>query len=286
MATTTETLTVNGVVLNTLAKNIESLTGRLKIPQLRTENIAVPGRHGRLRTQRKYYEESILVLPMWVVGCDDNGVVTNNRQQFFQNLDQLTQLFKPGNGMLEVLHTLPDGTVRRVWAEVTEAIDFSTEGGSNPLGKFSVALKVPSVFWEDQTAQSLDMLPTQNGAITPFTGMTAPIEDAVFTITGPATNTRIEALYNGSSLDVPCWFQYAATVPAGQTLTVDCGKWTLTGGGGYTADYSQLSHAGTPRWLTIVPGPVSGAPQLLITSSGTTGATKVNLTAKRKYLVG
>lgn len=284
--TTNETLTVNGVVLNTLAKNIESLTGRLKVPQLRTENIQVPGRHGRLRTVRKFYEESTLVLPMWVVGSDDNGIVTDGRRQFFQNIDTLTQLFKPGNGMLEVLHTLPDGSVRRVWAEVTEVIDFSTEGYGFPIGKFSVALRVPSVFWEDQNPISLDMLPTQNGSITPFAGMTAPIEDAVFTITGPATNTKVEARYNGGALEVPTWFQYAATVPAGQTLTIDCSQWTLTGGGGYTADYSQFSHAGSGRWLTIMPGVIAAPPQLKITSSGTTSATKVNLTAKRKYLVG
>lgn len=285
--TTAETLTVNGVVLNTLAKNIESLTGRLRVAAIRTDNLVVPGRHGRLHTTQKYYEEGQIILPMWVIGCDDNGnVPTNARTQFFANVDALSALFRPGDGLLEVLHTLPDGSTRRAWCEVTEVIDFSVQGGGMPLGKFSVAMRVPSVFWEDQAVISLDMPPTQNGGIAPFTGMTAPIEDGVFTVTGPATNPRVEALYNGASLSTPLWFQYSGTIPAAQTLKVDCGNWVLTGGGGFSPVYANFSHAGAARWLNIVPPAPGGVPGLKITASSTTGATKVNLTAKRKYLVG
>lgn len=287
--TTAETLSVNGVILNTLAKNIESLAGRLRVPSLRTENISVPGRHGTLRTSQKFYEEGTIILPMWVVGTDDDGLVpTTTREQFFDNLDALSKLFRPGNGMLEVIHTLPDATTRRALAEVTEAIDFSVQerSGRMPLGKFSVALRVPSVFWEDAAAQSIDMLPTQNGQVAQLEGMTAPLEDGVFTITGPATNPRVEALYNGASLDVPNWFLYSGTVPSAQTLTVDCSKWTLTGGGGFVPNYANFSHSGGARWLTVVAAPAAQSPGLKVTASATTIATKVTLVARRKYLVG
>lgn len=289
--TTAETLSVNGTVLNTYAKNIESLTGRLKVAGLRTDNVSVPGRHGTLRTSKKFYAESDLVLPMWVRGCTDDGLVPSTssaRREFMSNLDMLTQLFRPGDGMLEVVHTLADGTSRRVMAEVTEVIDFSVieKSGDMPMAKFSVAMKVPSVFWEDTAASSIDMLPTQNGAVSALDGMTAPLEDGVFTITGPATNLKIEALYNSAPQSVPNYFQYTDTIPAAQTLTVDCGKWTLTGGGGLTPNYANFSHAGGARWLTLVPGPIGQAPSLKITASSTTGATKVNLVARRKFLVG
>lgn len=286
---TAETLAVNGVILNTLAKNIETLTGRLRAAAIRTDNVSVPGRHGTLRTTRKFYSETQLVLPMWVRGCDDNGLVTSTgRAQFFANLDALTKVFRPGDGMLEVVHTLPDGSSRRAMAEVTEMIDFSIEGnsGNMPLGKFSVALRIPSVFWEDTSVLSIDLPVTQNGGVAMLDGTTAPIEDATFTIVGPATNPRVEALYNGASLQVPNWFQYSGTVAAGQTLVVNCATWSLSGTGGFTPNFANFSHSGGSRWLTIVPGPVGLTPSLKVTASATTGASKVNLSTRRKYLVG
>jgi hypothetical protein len=285
-ATTAETLTIDGVLLNTYAKNIESLTGRLRAAAIRTDNIAVPGRHGRLRTTAKFYDEGQIVLPMWVKGCDDNGEIPDSaRIQFFKNLDVLSNLFHPGNGMMEMLHTLPDNTVRRAWVECTEVIDFATMGGGNPLGKFSVSLRVPGVFWEDQLARAVDLSPTQNGYVTTFDGMTAPVEDSVITITGPAVNCKLEAYYNGLPLENPSWVQYSL-VSAGQKLVIDCGKWSLVGTGGLTPSYTSLTHAGGTRWFTLVPGTPHNPPEVKVTVTNTTGATRINLSARRKFLVG
>lgn len=288
MQTTEETLTVNGVVLNTLAKNITSLTGRLKVPARRNENITVPGRHGRIRTTRKYFDENDIVLPMWVRGCDDDGNITSGREQFYGNIDTLTKLFQPGDGSLEVVHTLPDGSSRRAWAECTEAIDFSMQAGSHgrPLGKFSVALKMPSPFWEETTVTSVDLAVAHTGSVSQFFGTTAPIDDMVLTVTGPATNPRVEALYNDVTMVNPTWLLYSGTVPAGQTLVIDVANWSLAGTGGLTPDYSLFSHQGGATWLTLVPGPGDEAPQVKFTASSTSGATKLNLAARRKFLVG
>lgn len=284
-ATTAETLSVNGVVLNTLAKNIESLTGRLHVAPLRTDNVAVPSRHGRLRTTAKFYDEGQIVLPMWVRGCDDDGSISEGeRTQFFANVDALTNIFRPGSGLLEVLHTLPDGSIRRAWAECTDVIDFSMASGNNPLGKFSVALRVPSVFWEDLNSRSVDLAPTQNGFVTEFDGMTAPVDDAVITITGPAINCRVEAYYNGQPLENPSWVQYSE-VDAGQSITIDSGSWQLSGSG-LTPNYANLTHGGGGRWFTMVPGTPSNPPEIKITAGGTTETTKVTISARRKFLVG
>lgn len=284
--TTAETLSVNGVVLNTLAKNIESLTGRLKVAALRTDNIIVPGRHGRLRTTQKFYDEGQIVLPMWVVGCDDNGnVPTTTRKQFMANVDTLTQLFRPGDGPIRLVHTLANGTARFIYTEVTDVIDFSIQG-YNPIGKFSVSMRAPSPFWTETPPPYVTMPPTQNGAVNALLDMTAPVEDGIFTFTGPITNPRVEALYNGVPLFNPNWFQYSGTIPAGQQLRVDCGNWALTGLLGFTPNYSLFGHAGAARWLIIQPGPPGVAPGLKITGSNTTAATVVNLSAARKFLVG
>lgn len=283
METTEETLSVDGVVLNTLAYNVKSLAGRLRAPGLRTENILVPGRHGTVRTRRKVYEEGQIVLPLWVRDTDVDGE-NPDRETFYANIDKLTKLFRPGSGLLELLHTLPDGSVRRALVESTEAMDLSTKGRG--LADFSVALRVPSVFWEDQLPVSQDLTVPHTGPVGVLTGMTAPIDDSVITITGPITAPRVEALMEGLPLDKPVWFRYAGTILEGQTLTVNCGDWTLTGGGGHVVDYSHLTHAGDARWLVIEAGPVDTVPGLGLSGSNTGASTKINLMARRKYLVG
>lgn len=285
--TTAETLSVNGVVLNTLAKNISSLTGRLRAPALRTDNITVPGRHGTIRVPNKRYEEGQVILPMWVRGNDDDE---NNvgRSTFYTNVDTLTQLFRPGAGTLTVIHTLPDGTQRRCIAECTEAINMTmTAGGEWPYATFSVALRVPSVFWEDTSTTSIDLAHNFNGSVTQLSGTTAPIEDAVFTIYGPCTSATVEARYNGGAMEDPLYFTYSGTIGTGQTLVVNSGTWKLTGTSGLVVDYTKMFHTGSSRFLTIAPGPVGGNPQLKVTmANAVSGTSKVNVTARRKYLVG
>lgn len=286
-ATTTETLSVNGVVLNTLAKNIQSLTGRLRAPALRTDNVTVPGRHGTISTPNKKYEEGQIVLPMWVKGEDDDGGSVG-RSQFYDNVDALDNLFRPGAGLLTVIHTLPDSSQRRCFAECTEAINLTmVAGGAYPYATFSVALRVPSVFWEDVAATSVDLVNGFNGDLTGLGGMTAPIEDAVFKVYGPCTSVTVEARYNNAAADDPMYFTYTGIIGTGQTLTIDCKTWKLTGGGGLVIDYTKMFHTGSSPFLTILPGPVGGNPQLKVTFvGGVGGTTKVNVSARRKFLVG
>lgn len=285
--TTAETLTVNGVNLNTLAKNITSLTGRLRAPALRTENVTVPGRHGTVWVPNKRYEEGQIVLPMWVKGSDDSET-TIGRTVFYDNVDMLTQLFRPGAGLLEVIHTLPDESERRCLAECTEAINLTmVAGGLYPYATFSVALRVPDAFWTDTVVTNFDMAPGFNGGIAPLDGMTAPCEDAVLVVRGPCTSVTVEARYNDGPMDDPLYFTYSGTIGTGQTLTINCGTWKLTGGGGLVVDYTKMFHVGSARFLTIAPGPVGVAPQLKVTMAGSvSGTSKVNLQCRRKWLVG
>lgn len=291
--TTSETLSVNGVILNTLAYNIESLTGRLKMPKMRTENIEVPGRHGSIRVKQKKYEQNQIILPMWVRGCDVDGQVpfsSTRRAEFFKNLDTLTRLFTNlgGAGLLDIRHTLADGSVRQCFAEVLEAIDFSTRG-VNPLGKFSVALDIPDVFWRDVNLTLVNVpVPTSPTltTVTQLAGATAPMEEIAFNLNGPMTNPRIEAYYNNLALETPIWFQYSGAITAGQSLTVDCVNWKLSGSGGLTVDYSLFSHSGSARWMSLIPGPLGAGPQFRFTGTALTGASNVAIQAYRKFLVG
>lgn len=281
--TTDEVLSVNGVVLNTLAKNIESLTGRLTTPAKRTSNVVVPGRHGAVRTRGKKYDQNVIVLPMWVVGSNDDGSIpktTNERTLFFQNVDALTWLFAGGDAELDIRHTLPDGSIRQAFGDVLDTLDFSTSG-HNPIGKFSVSITMSDPFWRDLNPVTATKV--ANGAtitLPEFTGATAPMEDLVVQLVGPWNNPKL-TFSDGS------WVQYSDTFAAGKGVILDSGTWSLTGVGGYVPSLQKLTYGGTSsRWVAL-PAAGMGIPSVTLTGGAErTAATQVIVTGRRKYLVG
>lgn len=281
--TTTETLSVNGVVLNTYAKNIESLTGRLRTPARRTSNVSVPGRHGAVRNPNRLFAENILTLPMWVIGCDDDGNIpagSTQRREFFKRIDELTALFLGSTGVLDIRHTLPDGSVRQCFGDVLDAIDFTSET-SNPLGKFGVSLTLADPFWQDLTSTSQEVV--ANGgtvSFTSFQGGTAPMEDLTATVMGPWNNPKL-TFADGS------WVLYSDTFTSTQGVIINSANWTVTGVGGKTVALNKLTSSANPtnRWMSIPAAPETSLSVTLAGSSRTT-ATKLTLAGRRKYLVG
>lgn len=277
VTTTAETLTVNGVVLNTLAKNISSLAGRLRAPAYRTGNISIPGMHGELWIPNKKYQANIVTLPMWVVGCDDDGEIpvgSNRRKEFFKRVDELVTLFKSPT-LLDIVWTTARDEARRCWAEALDVLDFTTD--ASPKGMVGVVLTIPEAFWED-LANKTQTLTGTGASLTPtnFQGGSAPMEDLVYKFTGPWTNPR--ATFSDGS-----WFQYSAALTASQTITIDSGEWELTGGGGLTADYSKISHDGTDAVWGALP---ASAAAIALSGTARTTASQFQITGKRKFLVG
>lgn len=282
MQTTTETLSVNGVVLNTLAKNIDSLTGRLRAPAHRTDNIALPGMHGELWVPNKKFGPNTITLPMWVQGCDDDGDIpddSNEQIEFFARVHELVSLFKSSPNLLDVRWTMPDGNVRQCWAEATDVFDFTTD--SQAKARVGVVLTVPGAFWQDADP----ITQTFDGAVaearpTRFVGGSAPTEDMVYTFVGP---------WDGPGVHFPdgSWFLYSDALAAGEGLVVDCGEWELTGTGGYVPNYGLITHDGEDAfWGALAPIPDSPAPQLTLDGSGRTAASSFTMTGRRKYLIG
>lgn len=287
-ATTVETLTADGVLLNTLAKNISSLTGRLIAPPLRTNDIVVPQRNGDVVTPRKWYGPGMLTLPMWVIGCDDNGGIpaaSSRRIEFYKRVDELIGVFSSPELIL-MQHKLPDGTVRECRAQRVELLDFTTDA-VNPRGLVNVALKVPGSFWQDDSnktfTQSNPTVPSTL-SLTQFAGATAPMDDLTITITGPITNPRVEAYRNSAALTQPVWFQYTGSIGSGLTMVVNCATWALSGTAGAT--YANLSHSGDARWISVPPAPAAGTPQIRLTGSGNNATTAISVVGRRKFMVG
>lgn len=277
--TTEELLTVNGVILNTFAKNIESLAGRLRTPSFRTENRQVPGRHGALRTPNKMFDENSLALPMWVAGCDDNGHIpagSNARKEFYKRVDELTRLFKGGSTALDIRHTLPDLSVRQCFGDVLEVFDFTTD--ASPLGLFSVNITVYDPFWRDVDPQTQTFASANGSSVeaTQFAGSTAPMDDLTYQLIGPWTNPVL-TFADGS------WIAYDVALTAGQGVTIDAGTWKLTGTGGHTVNYGKVRHDGRDgRWASL---PTSSQ-VITLGGSARTTSTQLIVAGRRKFLVG
>src|SRR5262245_27937097 len=97
MLTTDEYWEVDGIDLHTLAFNIESLNGRLRVPTLRGQDIVIPYAVGEMFVP-KVTGSRILTLRMWIQGADADGNIPSNRQaQFEENWRTLHRLlFTPG----------------------------------------------------------------------------------------------------------------------------------------------------------------------------------------------
>lgn len=283
--TTTEILTVNGVILNTLAKNVESLAGRLRVPAKRSQNIVVPGRHGTVRTKGKKYDQNVLALPMWVIGCKDDGSIptnTSERRLFFDNVDALSHLFSAnGDTPLDIRHTLPDGSIRQCFGDVLDVIDFTTQSGETPLGKFSVSIQVPAAFWQDLNEVTTGSLVASGASVNlaALAGATAPMEDLRVQLVGPWNNPRL-TFADGS------WVQYSESFTAGQGVLIDASNWTLSGVGGYVPALAKLTYSGMSSHWMCLPPTNDVVPTVSLSGTARTGATAMTMTGRRKYLVG
>lgn len=283
--TTAEVVTFDGVQLNTYAKNISTFTGRLTTPDIRGENLVLPSRSGYIFSPNRPLGPGEMVWSMWVLGCNDNGVVpggSSQRLQFQANWDALVRLFTRRSKLSAITKVLPDATVRECAAEVVDTLEPQTTSGGT-RATFSVALQIPDVYWQDtsnttQAATAGATLPkTLN--LTSFAGMTGTIEDAVITVTGPIANPRVTETETG------IYVQYNGTVATGDTWVFDCKNFTSAKTSPVTDVVLSTMHVGHPKFLIITPwNGVSTTPQLVLSGTAGGAATNLSVTARRKWV--
>jgi len=274
MLTTAELLRVNTVPLNTMAYNIETWTGRGRVPGRRGSNIAVHARHGFIRTKQKKFNGAEVILAMWVIGADEDGLVPSNplrRALLKANSDKLVRLF--GADTQEWVQVQPDGSERRIFGEVTEPIDFFAEPGE--LARFPVAMGSWMAFWEDAIPIVAGFIGEGNWSVTGFAAATAPCDELTVTLNGPCTNPKIQ------SEDI--WVQYNAVIPAGHGIVINCATWILTGTGGLVPNYAALGHGGDGRWFVLKAG-IPPMPPIVVVSDTSPNPVNVTLAGRRKYL--
>lgn len=282
-------ITVDGIPLNTLAKAVESKTGRMSMVGARGANAVVAGRSGSIWTPGKSNEEGRFVLPMWVLGCDDDGNIPGGSsalKEFYKNKDLLQRIFGKRHALIDVQATQPDGSVRRCMAEVTAVVDFEMLDAND--ARFNVEFVVPEVYWEDLNATSYTSATGQaNNATLTIAGLaggTAPIEDGQFIVraTTTCTNPQLVDVTTGD------YVKYTGSLTAGDDWYVNADTWKSRKGtaigyndAGGTNVISATTHGGYVGRLLALRPANDGTQQIkFVTSSGTA---QILVQAKRKF---
>lgn len=279
-------MTVDGTRLDTYAYNIETIEGRIGMPAVRGANPSVPGRHGSLYVPNKTFDDASIVLKMWVIGADVNGgVPTTEMTEFRKNIDALMLLFGKRGSLLDVRQTWPAG-VRQALCEVRQAFDLSARA-IQPQAKFNVSLDIPGTFWQDVStsdyASATNLTSGTTLTMAAYDGATAPMEDHMLIVRGPATNPRLTDVLSGM------WVQYNGTIATGTDWQVDSSIWSsrtgagilFTAGGGSNAIASTTYGGGGPRFISLTAR--SGGPQVAFTCTSPGVATQVQARGRRKY---
>lgn len=273
-----EAFTINGVSLDSYAYMLTDISGTMSTPPRRGSNATVPGRHGAIRTPKRF-DVSEIVLPLWVNGALPDGSVppgSSMAEEFFARRDELLNILQAPTLLLE--YTRPDGTSRSAYAECAEVLDFARIG-AGPEAKVSVALTLYEGFWADTDPVSQIVTGTTGTvqALTAFEGATAPMADLTLTFTGPVNNPQLN-LGGGAA-----FVKYNGTVAAGQQLVIDTATWQVSPGTGtsWSPDLRQVEYAPGPRWLeldaTVAPFEV----QFLHTGGG---SATCSIAGRRRYL--
>lgn len=187
------------------------------------------------------------------------------------------------------------GSIRRAMAEVSDAINFSSmAGGSRAI--FNVAMKIPTVFWEDPSIISATVplsLPANTNyevPLTQFSGSTAPIEDATVQITiltGTTGTISIADKATNATLVI------TNPLVAGSTITIvggtagDNAYSVIDQDGNSLVPY--LTRRNSSRFLPLTPmTPIqvenAQAPVLVVRSAGVVTAT-ITVTGHRKFFL-
>lgn len=266
-AITPRTVIVDGVRLDTFAFAITSRTGWDSLPGLSGENIRVPGKDGEVWSA-KDYAPAIMALELFVQGTNSAGAVPGGSTAaltFRSNIDGLIALFGKRYGLITVDKEMEDGSVRRNYAEVNAVVTPEYFDGDT-LATLKVLLTFPDPIWKATSTTSQ----TGTGLLTNFTGITAPITDAVITVAGASTNPIITDVTSGA------WIKYTGTISGGSTWTVNCA--TFASAIGATNVIGATTFNPGPRFFSLTPN-ANLIPNVTLSGGGT-----LTIVAAKRFL--
>jgi hypothetical protein len=172
------------------------------------------------------------------------------------------------------------------YAERLTPIDMTSMAGGT-RAEFTVDLEIPAAFWQDLAVRTFTT--TITGVPTTvdlddFAGTTAPIEDAVITITStsgsaPATSVTLTDVSSGA------WLAYNEQIPAGGVVRIDCAAVTVVLNG-TTTKIRKVTRGGPAMFFTLNPPAYNLPPQLKVSGAGAfDGILTVTVTGRRKFFI-
>lgn len=289
--TTAYPITVDGVRLDTLAWNIES--ARFGVPGVRSADDQAPGVHGVIPGLDEDYQPGLYVLSMFVRGTDADGLIVADKVgRFRENLDSLIHLFSKRYALTDLREVVTAGGVeRQAMCRRLDAMAPDIDLGQ--IGRFTVSFDIPGAFWQDTaTADWAGTVGAASGTVqevVPLQGSTAPIQDGIYLVVGPATNPTITDQASGRMV------RLNQALPAGTNWRVNAGTWSSRTGVGLglgSADATGTDAVATTdfsdqaRMVTLNPALVTGLRRVQVNLSGTafTAATALTVRARRKFL--
>lgn len=279
--------------LNSYAFNISKVSH--SVPELRGDHTTLPQRSGVIPRLNRSYEAGEIALNMWVLGAELDGSVpplrSERRALFERNLEALLTLFHHQSGPINLykMSVAPGSSgsaeTRYARALITGSTSLETMA-ARQRAEMVVTFKLIDSHWSalnpvtETTAASSDL--PKNLTLTNMSS--APVEDAVITITGPVATPTIACPDSGTSV------KYNGNIATGQTLVLDCGTWTAMLGS--TNVTSAITNSGHARWLYIPPRgsaainvAASLKPTITMTGAGAAASTKFSVTYRKRYLL-
>ena len=264
-AITPRTIIIDGTRLDTYAFAITSRTGWDSLPGLTGENIRVPGRDGEVWSA-KDYAPGLMSLDLFVQGTNSAGAIPGGStaaKTFRANMDALLAIFGKRSGLIAVEKEMEDGTIRRNNAEVT-AVVTPDYYGEDSVATLKVLLTLPNPIWSATSSTTS----TGTGLLTSFTGITAPITDAIITVTGTTSGTTITDVVSGA------WIKYVGALTG--TWVINCSTFSSLIGGASAIAGTTFNPG--PRFFTITPNSTL-TPNVTLSGGGS-----LSISAAKKFL--
>lgn len=258
------------VDLSAYAWNISAQT--LSVPALRGSNLEMPMRDGFIHVPNRASSPGEVSLSMWVLGANPDGstpgVRSSRRALFEKNLHFLLGVLTNRSRTIRLRRYLASNTVfREAQVAFSDSISVATMM-ARQRAEFTAVFEIVDSFWRSgasvtqsitgNASTGLDLL--MFGA----EGMSAPVQDAVVTVTGPIAQPEISNPESG------VWVRLGASLAAGEQWVVDSGAWTSKRQG-ITAP--ATTHGGHPRYVYIAPrSGMSSVPRLRLRSLASSGS--------------
>ena len=278
--TTPEDWRIDELAVSTVAYNVASTV--LSVPAPKGAHITLPGQDGYTFTPNRSFSPGEFALSMWVIGAEPDGTIpgtrTLRRGLFERNLHHLLSI-ATNTSRPVLLSKRQPGTTARRWAygSVEDSTSIETMM-SRQRAVFSLVFSLGDSFWADDSLTSATS--TANSTLpktldlTAAASMSAPVKDAVVTVTGPVTNPRI------TNPETGVWVEMVGTLASGAVWTVDSGAYTSKVG----AANVTTRHGGHPRFVYIPTRQGNTSiPRLVLSGTGGGTLTKFSVSFRRKW---